>query len=81
MDRPTVTPGDDVSADLDSNWPPIRKACPRAGIFWWPLSTVRVIAGFTTSVYLAGEAAVPVRRPRLRHVQLTCRTSRSCAAS
>jgi hypothetical protein len=29
----TVTVGDDVAADLESNWPPVRKACPRTGIF------------------------------------------------
>ncbi len=34
----TVTFGDDVAADLESNWPPVRKACPRTGIFRWPLS-------------------------------------------
>ena len=38
MDSPTVTFGDDIAADLESNWPPIRKVWPHSGIFWWPLS-------------------------------------------
>src|ERR1700683_3024719 len=38
QDRRPVTFSDELAAELESNWPPTGKACPRTWIFWWPLS-------------------------------------------
>ena len=37
-----VTFGYELSAGLESEWPPSGKCCPRTWIFWWPLSPAAI---------------------------------------